>query len=64
MGVPWRYHSGLQALIFTLPEMNGKAVAFPTKSLREAGWKADDIQLLRVLPRADESRLAGPQRPR
>lgn len=60
--VPWRYHSGMQALVLSLPEMNGKAIAYPTKLLRELGWKADDIQLLRSLPRADESRLVTPRR--
>lgn len=55
--VPWRFHAGMQALVFCDVAFRGKAVAFPTAGLRAAGWKADDLELRKSLPRAEERRI-------
>jgi hypothetical protein len=47
----------MQALVFCDPAFHGRAVAFPTVGLRAAGWTADDLELRRCLPRAEERRI-------
>jgi hypothetical protein len=50
----WFYHSGMQALICAIPLQGTKPIAFLTKGLRAAGWRADDLELRKALPRADQ----------
>jgi hypothetical protein len=49
------YHTGLQALVMPHPTIPGQQVAVPTKTLRDLGWKCDDDDLRKTLPRADPS---------
>ena len=55
--VPWRFHAGMQALVYCDPAFKGRAVAFPTAGIRAAGWICDDLELRRCLPRAEERRI-------
>ena len=55
--VPWRFHAGMQALVFCDPTLRGKVLAFPTADIRAAGWICDDLELRRCLPRAEERRI-------
>lgn len=59
----WYYHSGRQALCLRLPEMQGKAQAWHTAEIRSLGWKCDDIQCIRSLPRVDEGPSLGVKPP-
>jgi hypothetical protein len=51
------YHVGARSLVCPLPEPGEAGApthfAIATEALRRAGWKADDRELERSLPRAD-----------
>jgi len=64
------YHSGHHALVYPNPEKMGfdqagnivvqGYIAFPTKFLRDFGWKAADDDFARCLPRYDMPLIVPP----
>ena len=58
------YHAGARSLVCPLPDGVGPSgqthFAITTEALRAQGWKADDRELAKSLPRADTPPVHAP----
>jgi hypothetical protein len=55
MNALFYFHSAQNAMVFPGPD--GKPMAITTKVLRELGWKAEDADMRKALPRFDVPRV-------